>query len=324
MSLRIFVDMALTPDALKLLREATAGHELVFPLKPASSVLHKGESDVQVRVADVAFGQPDPKGIAGAAKLKWVHISSSGVTRYDNAEFRALVAGRKIAVSNSAGVFQESCAMHALSFMVAQSRELPAALKSRAENGSAEWNALRGSCVPLGGQTVLIAGFGTIGRRLAELLEPFGMEIIAYRRKSRGDEGVPVITDRELAETLSNRADHVVDILPDSAETRHFFNGSRFAMMKPGAVFYNIGRGGTVDQDALLKVLRSRHLKAAWLDVTEPEPLPEEHPLRKEPNCFITPHTAGGHFEETKSLVRHFLANLKRFEHGDVLMDRVM
>jgi phosphoglycerate dehydrogenase-like enzyme len=94
--------------------------------------------------------------------------------------------------------------------------------------------------------------------------------------------------------------------------------------MKPGAVFYNIGRGTTVDQDALLAALRSGKLAAAWLDVTEPEPLPDDHPLRAEANCFITPHIAGGHANEAETLVRHFLENFKRYQDGSPLLDRVM
>jgi phosphoglycerate dehydrogenase-like enzyme len=94
--------------------------------------------------------------------------------------------------------------------------------------------------------------------------------------------------------------------------------------MKPGAIFYNIGRGTTVNQASLLDALRSGHLKAAWLDVTEPEPLPDNHPLWAEPNCFITPHIAGGQTGEARTLVRHFLQNLQRFVRGEPLLDRVM
>jgi phosphoglycerate dehydrogenase-like enzyme len=116
----------------------------------------------------------------------------------------------------------------------------------------------------------------------------------------------------------------VVNILPDSPATRGFFDSDRFSQFKPGAVFYNIGRGTTVHQEALLKALRSERLHAAWLDVTEPEPLPDSHPLRSERNCFITPHLAGGHQNEAGTLVRHFLANLNRFLRGEPLLDRVM
>jgi phosphoglycerate dehydrogenase-like enzyme len=322
--LRIFVDFAMSPDVLEMLKGGTKGHQLVFPKKPAASVLSKSERDPQFATADVAFGQPDPVAIAEAGRLKWVHVSSSGITRYDTPEFRALAAQRGIVVSNSASVYNEACAAHALSFILAQARRLPLALKTRAAGGTAAWHAVRGSCRTLRGETVLIVGYGAIGKRLAELLRPFDMKLIAYRRKTRGDEGVPVITEKQLAKTLANGVDHIVNILPESASTRHFFDATRFSTVKPGAVFYNIGRGTTVDQFALLEALRSRRIAAAWLDVTEPEPLPDDHPLWAEPNCFITPHVAGGHADEAKTLVRHFLKNLERFVRGEPLLDRVM
>ncbi|MEO6725182.1 MAG: NAD(P)-dependent oxidoreductase, partial [Blastocatellia bacterium] len=118
-------------------------------------------------------------------------------------------------------------------------------------------------------------------------------------------------------------ADHIINILPASAATRHFVNAELLAAMKPGALFYNIGRGSTVDQPALIAALESGKLAAAYLDVTEPEPLPPDHPLWTAPNCFITPHTAGGHIGERDRLVRHFLENLRRFTTGETLNDRV-
>ena len=94
---------------------------------------------------------------------------------------------------------------------------------------------------------------------------------------------------------------------------------------RPTAAFYNIGRGTTVDQNgALLNALQSNKLAAAWLDVTDPEPLPPDHPLWTAANCHITPHTAGGHHDEFDRLVKHFLANLDRFTRGQELRDRVI
>jgi len=96
------------------------------------------------------------------------------------------------------------------------------------------------------------------------------------------------------------------------------------ASLKPGAIVYNIGRGSTLDQTALLKELQGGRIGAAYLDVTEPEPLPPDHPLWATPNCFITPHTAGGHITEKLRHVNHFLDNLKRFELGQALRDRIL
>ncbi len=193
-----------------------------------ASVLAKAERDPQFATVDIAFGQPEPEAIAKAGLLKWIHVSTSGITRYDNPQFRALMAERKIPVTNSASVYNEACAVHALSFMLAQARKLPLALKTRAASGTKAWKDIRGSSGTLRGETVLILGYGAIGRRLAELLRPFDMKVIAYRRKPRGDEGVPVITEANWPGALAE-ADHVVNILPDSTATRHFFDAARFA-----------------------------------------------------------------------------------------------
>lgn len=322
--LRIFVDFVMAPEVLELLREGTAGHTLVFPKTPAASVLVQAAPDAALATVDVAFGQPDPGAIAQTTQLRWVHVSSSSITRYDTPQFRARMAERGLAVSNSASVYNEACALHALSFMLAQARHLPRSLQTRTPNGSPAWHSLRGACAPLRGQTALILGFGAIGRCLVEFLRPHGMNLLAYRRTARADEGIPVVDRNSLDQVLAREADHIINILPDSAETRGFFGEARFAAVKPGAVFYNIGRGTTVDQTALVGALRSGRLSAAWLDVTDPEPLPGDHPLRHEPTCFITPHVAGGHTDEAKTLVRHFLANLKRFTKGEPLLDRVI
>jgi phosphoglycerate dehydrogenase-like enzyme len=322
-SLRVYADLALPPDALELLRSGTAGHTLVFPAKPIASVLAKAEPDPQFATVDVAFGQPDTAAIAEAAQLRWIHVSSAGITRYDTPEFRRLAAGRGLALSNSSGVYAEACAVHALSFLLAQARKLPLGLRTRTADGTTPWHALRAASGTLRDETVLLVGYGAIAKRLAELLLPFGVKLIAHRRQPRGDEGLTVVTEGGLPTALAN-ADHVVNILPESPATRRFFDAARFAQLKPGAAFYNLGRGATVDQDALIESLRANQVGAAWLDVTTPEPLPDSHPLWAEPNCFITPHVAGGHTGEASTLVRHFLKNFKRFVRGEPLVDRVL
>lgn len=321
--LKIFVDFVLTEPALEILRERMAGHELLFPKVLAASVLAKAERDPRFLEADVAFGQPDTSGIAESTRLKWVHISSSGITRYDTPEFRTLLHRKGIPLTNSASVYDEACASHALSFMLAQARNLPAGLRTRTPGGAPAWHALRESSTTLRDETLLIAGYGAIGKRLAELVQPFGVKVVGYRRRARGDETVPIVSAAELDRALAT-ADHVMNILPESCETKHFFDATRLGRMKPGAVFYNIGRGSTVDQGALFGALQAGGVRAAWLDVTDPEPLPDQHPLWTAPNCFITPHISGGHRGEALTLVRHFLNNLDLFLRGEPLRDRVM
>jgi phosphoglycerate dehydrogenase-like enzyme len=170
---------------------------------------------------------------------------------------------------------------------------------------------------------VILFGYGSIGARLVELLSPFTRRIVGVRRQARGDETVPVLGfDDSTLSTRLGQADHVVNLLPGAPATARYFDDTRFTSFKKGAVFYNVGRGTTVDQVALMRHLASGHLRAALLDVTEPEPLPPEHPLWQTPNCFITPHAAGGHHDEGERLVQHFMTNFARFARAEPLLDR--
>jgi phosphoglycerate dehydrogenase-like enzyme len=321
--MKIFSDATVSESALALLRQGVAPHELVRPQKLASSVLHQSEADPALSEAEVAFGQPDVAGLAGARHLRWLHLSSAGFTRYDTSEFRAFTAERKLIVTNSSSVYAEACAEHALAFLLAQARCLPQALQTHAANGTPEWLAVRQAGVSPRGQSAVILGYGAIAAHLVKLLAPFHMCITAMRRQPRGDEDVRVITPEQLPAALAE-ADHVFNILPANAASQHFINDERLAQMKRGTVFYNIGRGTTVEQNALARALYHGQLAAAWLDVTDPEPLPNGHPLLTAPNCHITPHTAGGHHGEDETLVRHFLSNLHCYLAGKKLQDRIM
>lgn len=321
--LKIFSDPKLDADVFNVLRDGAAPHELILPQKVAASVLDAGDTDPAFGEAEIAFGQPVLENIRSSEKLKWIHLSTAGFTRYDTPEFRAYAKERGLVVTNSSSVYAEACAEHVFAFMLAQARRLPASLELRVPNGHPEWNQLRSSYKPLRGQQVLIFGFGGIATELVKLLAPFEMDIIAIRRNPRGDEGVRVEKPDQVSDALAT-ADHVINILPDNAESAGYFHAGRFQEMKPGAVFYNIGRGTTVDQGDLFKALKFGHLEAAWLDVTSPEPLPDGHPLWTLENCHITPHTAGGHANESLTLVKHFLKNLEKYQKGEALVDRVM
>ena len=273
--------------------------------------------------AQIAFGYPEPEWSLKSEKLRWIQLNSAGYTSYDHDDIKQQLVDRGIVLTNSSFVFDEPCAQHVLAMITALARQLPAALD--AQRGDREWkmDSLRPASRLLNGQTVLILGFGAIARRLAELLTPLHLNLIAFRRKVIGSEPIDVREISKLDEMLPH-ADHVVNILPANEETRLFLNASRLANLKPGAIVYNIGRGTTVDQDALVKELKDGRIAAAYLDVTDPEPLPLDHPLWTTPNCFITPHSGGGHSDEKERQVNHFINNLRRFERGEELINRVV
>ncbi len=304
-------------DVARLLREGTSNYHQVNARDMSTE-----EAKDALREADIAWGQPDADTLLAAPRLRWVHITSAGYTSYDRDDLKAALRARGALLTNSSGVYDEPCAQHVLAMMLADARQL--LMSYQTQIGDRDWHAgeRRADSYLLGGQAVLILGFGAIAQRLVQLLAPFDMKIVALRRQAKGDENVPIIGENQLFDALKE-ADHVVNILPESDATRGFLNRERFAAMKPGARFYNIGRGATVDQNALREGLMSGALELAYLDVTDPEPLPADHALWTAPNCFITPHTAGGHKGEMERLARHFLRNLRLFENGDQLINRV-
>jgi len=319
--LTIWTNAKLTEQAANALALGVGDHKVIV----ANHVINNVEPtrpDPRLPEADVVFGQPDPQQAMDSPKLRWIQLSSAGYARYDRDDFRAALAARSGVMTNSSIVYAEPCAQHALAFMLAASRQLPAALLN--QHDKKEWPApaLRRKSRLLNGQSVLILGFGQIARRLVELLAPLKMEITALRRTPQGNEPIRVRPVSELAQLLP-KADHVMNILPAGPGNDGFFNAEKFALMKRGAIFYNIGRGATVEQTALRQALNSGHLASAYLDVTNPEPLPPADPLWTTPNCYITPHTAGGALDEFDRVVSHFLENLRRFTTGEALRDRV-
>ena len=321
--MKIFTDLQASPELIAFLREGIAPHELLLPKKGGASLLAEAPTDPLIYEADIVLGQPRVEAVLSSQKLKWLQVSTAGYTRYDTPEFRTAIQAKGIPVTNSSHVYDDPCAEHVLAFMLANARQLPNGLKSRCGNGTEEWLGLRRDSKLLQGQSVFIVGYGAIAERVIELLAPFRMTITALRRVPRGDEKVPVITPEHAAEALV-AADHVINILPDNAASLRWFDATRFAQMKPGAIFYNIGRGTTVNQEDLADSLKSGHLGAAWLDVTDPEPLPDDHVLWTCENCHITPHTAGGQNDETRVLIRHFLENFRRYLDGEGLVNKVM
>ena len=323
MSLTIWTNAKFSDSDTQLLVEGTRAHKLVFAQAASASVLDAGKPDPDLPQADIAFGQPDAAQCLALPKLRWVEVTTAGYTRYDTPEFRETFRARGAAFSNVSEVFADPCAQHVLAMMLALGRRLLPSYRDQITDRSWHYAERRYDSRLLTGQSVLMLGYGAIGRRLADLLAPFGMKLTAVRRQTRSERGVRIIPEESVSSALAE-ADHVVNILPENASTRNYVNARRLACCKPGARFYNVGRGTTVDERALLEALRSGRIGEAYLDVFETEPLPPDHAFWTLPNCFITPHTAGGRHDQDTAIVRHFLKNLAAFERGEAMVDRVV
>ena len=171
----------------------------------------------------------------------------------------------------------------------------------------------------LTGKTVLLVGHGAIGKEIERMLTPFRVQVLRIARAARAN---PVVHPISELNTLLPKADIVVLILPSTAETRRLIGAQQLALMRHGTLLVNAARGPIVDTDALVVALNSGRIRAA-LDVTDPEPLPDGHPLWKCPNLFITPHIGGSTPQFAPRAVKTAEAELRRYMAGEPLRNVV-
>ena len=305
----------------KLFEQSVGKHEL--HLFETAETGREGASAEILNKAKIAYGAPHPEAILKCKNLAWVHLNTAGYTAYDNDDFKRALKRRGTILTNSSAVYDEPCAQHILAMMMSLARGLFPAYNAQCGDKTWKMNEIRPILPLLNEQTVVLLGFGAIAGRLVEMLKPLKMNLIGVRRQIRGDEPIQMFEESSVNEVLP-LADHLINILPASKQTNNFLNAKRLSLLKNGAIVYNIGRGTTLDQDSLIEKLNTGQIAAAYLDVTNPEPLPPEHPLWTTPNCFITPHTGGGHATEKQRQFAHFLDNLKRFEEGTAMLNRII
>ncbi|NHC13481.1 2-hydroxyacid dehydrogenase [Motilibacter deserti] len=188
-----------------------------------------------------------------------------------------------VTLCNAKGVHDASTAELAVALMLAAQRDLPAYVQAQQ---AGRWTPT--STVGLADSTVLILGYGAIGEAVERRLAGFEVEVLRVARRAR-----PGVAALEQLPELLPRADVVLVLVPLTAATRGLVDAQLLARMKDGALLVNVARGAVVDTGALLNELASRRLRAA-LDVTDPEPLPEGHPLWTAPGLLLTPHVGGG------------------------------
>lgn len=315
---------AVFPDpTMSMLKDATRSHRWLVAEETSASNLKSCSIDPKLEQATIAFGQPNAEQLLSLKNLRWIHLTSAGYTAYDREDLRSHLRSLGTRLTTSSGVYAEPCAQHVLGMMMAFARQLPYAHQTQMT--VRDWPAAkrREESFLLKDQTVLLCGYGEIAKRLVELLAPFRMKLIGVRRNPTGNESIPIIPFQQI-DTYLPLADHVINLLPANESTIGFFDAQRLGQLRSEAYFYNIGRGMTVDQTALSGLLHVGRIAGAYLDVMTPEPLPPTDPLWNAPNCFLTPHTAGGFRGEMIRLVEHFLVNLRRFADEQNLVNQVI
>jgi phosphoglycerate dehydrogenase-like enzyme len=252
-----------------------------------------------------------------APAVRWVHSRYAGV---EGVLFPALVESTAI-LTNARGVFSRSLAEFVVAGLLYFAKDLRRMTRNQA---AGRWEPF--DVEELAGRTLAIVGYGDIGRAIAERVRPFGMRVIAVRRRSAQVENDGLVhevaTVTELRDVLA-RADDVAVALPLTSDTRRLIGETALRALKPTSVLVNVGRGAVVDEPALVRALEERRLKGAALDVFETEPLPVEHAFWRLDNVLLSPHCADHTVSWLDDATRCFLQNLERFRRGEPLLNIV-
>ncbi len=275
--------------------------------------------------AEVLFGLPgdSPQGLADAiranAELRFVQGTAAGAGEQVRAAGLTDEELARVSITTASGVHAGPLAEFTMLGLLAFRKNLPRLL---AEQASRSWahhvvDELRGA-------SVVIVGLGAIGTEVARLAKAFGMRTIGVNRAGRTSSAhVDEVHRAEALSELLPVADAVVLSLPLTTETKGLIDGEALSAMRRGVVLVNVGRGGVIDEAALVDALADGRVGGAALDVFSTEPLPEESLLWSLPNVLIAPHTAGLSAQENERIVDLFAENLRRYLRGDELLNRV-
>jgi phosphoglycerate dehydrogenase-like enzyme/glyoxylase-like metal-dependent hydrolase (beta-lactamase superfamily II) len=303
------------PERLPLLTLVAPGVEIV-------PFADNDEAAELVGDADAVIGTATQEILAAGSKLRWVQVGSAGVERY--LRIPQLGSGQ-VLLTNGQKLASPEIAEHVMALTRALARGLGYAVL--AQNRMTWIRSEIGELAPLvrlRGKTMLVVGLGGIGTEVARLASAAEMRVTGIRSSRRS--GPPFVDQVGLTEDLADfaaEADVVVNCLPLTSDTADIFDAKLFGVMKPTAFFINVGRGGTVDTDALIAALTNGEIGGAGLDVTDPEPLPPRHPLWKAPNLIITPHYAAWSDIGRERRWLLYRENLRRFVAGEPLLSVV-
>jgi phosphoglycerate dehydrogenase-like enzyme len=260
--------------------------------------------------------------VSQAVKLRWIHTPLTGVDRLLNPDLRAT----EIRVTCSRGVNSVAVAEHTFAMVMALTRGVAEALQAQAHRRwqQTELYARNPPLTELKGKTLGIYGVGEIGRELATRAQAFGMRVWAVARTAKtAPPGVDKLLPMSRAETLVRMSDVLVLALPLTPATEGLFGERLLRRMKSSAILVNIGRGGLIQEPALVRALREGWIGGACLDVFGTEPLSPTNPLWNMPNVIITPHVAGLHPDYMARSANLFLDNMKRYLGGKPLLNEV-
>ena len=273
--------------------------------------------------AEVFVGWHFPRALfAAARRLRWVHTASAGV---EANLFPEMVASEVI-LTNSTGLHEVCIPEHVFGQMLLLARNFHEAqrMQQRREWGRFQVITFGPTIRELHGGNLAILGAGPIGQNVARLAAAFGMHVRVMRRNAShpAPYAEAVVPPSALLDLLA-WADFVVCALPLTAETRNLINADGFRAMRSSTFLINVGRGETIDDDALVAALRNGAIGGAALDAFREEPLPSDHPFWTLPNLIITPHVSGYMPDYFQKALALFEDNLGRYRQGQPLRNLV-
>jgi phosphoglycerate dehydrogenase-like enzyme len=294
-----------------LLRDAAPDTDIVY-VEPGKA------STEQIERANAIIGYPSPKMMIYAKNLEWLQLASAGVDHI----LKGGVLPQNVLLTNASGCYGLAISEYMMGMVLSLFLNLPLYKENQLKHF---WHD-EGTVKSIFGSTALIVGLGDIGGEFAKRFKSLGGHTIGIRRTglTKPDYLDELYLIDQLDELLP-RADVVTLSLPETPQTHKLFGKEKFALMKPGSILLNVGRGKAIDTDALCDVLNSGQLGGAAIDVTDPEPLPPEHPIWDAKNILITPHVSGNfNLPETYERVLKMCAdNLGRYLRGEQLNNLV-
>ncbi|MBT8053925.1 MAG: D-2-hydroxyacid dehydrogenase [Gammaproteobacteria bacterium] len=303
------------PERLPALQAVAPGVELV-------AVSGQDEAAAAVVDAQVLIGFCNEELVSSAPQLVWVQVFSAGVERC--VSIPGMKTGNKV-LTNGQRIASPALAEHAIAMMMSLVRGLDVYHASQL-NGTWRRDADLGAgeFMELEGRTVLVVGLGGIGTQTAKRAHGLGMRVVATRNSSRqGPAYIDYVGLSDELLSLATQADVVINTAPLTDKTRGMFDAAFFATMKSTAYFISVGRGASTVTADLISALESGSIAGAGLDVTDPEPLPEGHPLWSAPRIVISPHVAARSDKSRDRLYLLVQENLRRFVAGEPLLSVV-
>ena len=302
------------PGLLPTLQSAAPGVELL----PAAN---EREAVKLAADADAVIGFCSEEVLAAGPRIRWVQVFWAGVE--DCVSVPAL-RERKILLTNMQRVAGPVMAEHVVAMMLAFARGLQFFIPEREAGRWTEEPPAPVRLITVEGKNVLVVGLGGIGTEVARRAHALGMRVTATRASSRqGPDYVSYVGLPDELHKLAADADFIVNTTPLTPQTTGVFDAAFFAATKPGAYFFNVGRGGSVVQADLIAALESGRLAGAGLDVTEPEPLPASSPLWKMRNVIITPHVSADSDLGLSVRIAVIRENLRRYVAGERMLSEV-